>query len=235
MSAEQVLNQFLGALQFRHYAPQHPAPAFAGHTLEADNIASLAGFETELQTVLQLQYLPAFCSLPMALLIQALTGALPAGQAYLNIGVWQGYSLLAGMLSHPATPCIGVDNFSEFGGPQRTFEQEFQRWAGPAHRFYVQDFVEFLAAPPLAAASVGLYYFDGPHDFTAQYQALRAADPLLAPGALVMVDDSNQGPPREASLRFLSDFPNYQLLADLQTAHNGHPTFWNGLMILQKS
>ena len=43
---------------------------------------------------------------------------------YINIGVWKGFSLIAGMIN---TNCsvYGVDNFSEFNGPRNELIKNF--------------------------------------------------------------------------------------------------------------
>lgn len=50
-----------------------------------------------------------------------------------------------------------------------------------------------------------------------------------------MIDDTNWDPPRRATLDFISSSSNdYDILLDVNTYCNGHPTFWNGVMILKK-
>src|SRR5688572_4834609 len=36
-------------------------------------------------------------------------------ECFVNVGVWNGFSYLAGLAHNPDVKCIGVDNFSEFG------------------------------------------------------------------------------------------------------------------------
>ena len=42
------------------------------------------------------------------------------GKNYINVGCWEGFTLLSGMIN---TECnvYGIDNFSQFGGPKKKF------------------------------------------------------------------------------------------------------------------
>jgi hypothetical protein len=55
---------------------------------------------------------------------------------FINVGVWHGFTLLSGMTGNPDKLCIGVDNFSEFGGPQGTVHSTFQRTQAGHARFH---------------------------------------------------------------------------------------------------
>lgn len=57
---------------------------------------------------------------------------------------------------------------------------------------------------------IGLYFLDGAHDYANQYRILVLADPFLAPGALILVDDTNFEAPRQATLDFLRARSEYQ-------------------------
>ena len=43
---------------------------------------------------------------------------------YVNIGVWKGFSLIAGMINSDCN-IYGVDDFSQFGGPKEEFIKNF--------------------------------------------------------------------------------------------------------------
>ena len=63
----------------------------------------------------------------MGHLINQICKNLSSNQLYLNIGCWKGFSLIAGMID---TSCkvIGVDNFSQFGGPKDEFLKNFNKY-----------------------------------------------------------------------------------------------------------
>lgn len=175
---------------------------------------------------------PRMSSLAIAGIINRAVERLPQGQAYLNVGVWNGYSFLAGLLGNESKRCIGVDNFSQFGGPAKAFQSRYDKLRGPAHSFHDLDYEVYLKE--IHSESLGLYFYDGEHSYTNQYRGLWAAEKFFAPGCLVLVDDTNWNDPRQATLDFVAASQNdYRLVLDVRTPFSGHPTWWNGLMILE--
>lgn len=154
------------------------------------------------------------------------------GDAFVNVGVWHGFTLLAAMAGNDERTCVGVDNFSEFGGPRDQFLERFHERRSRAHRFHDQDYEDFFAAG--LAEPLGVYLYDGEHSFENQYRGLLVADPFYADDAVVIVDDTNLDRARDATLKFASDSRlDWSVVFDRRTAGRKHPTLWNGLMILQ--
>ena len=155
------------------------------------------------------------------------------GHAFLNIGVWNGFTLLAGMADNPDKLCIGVDNFSLKNSPRSAFLSRFERARGPSHTFHEADFREYLANQH--NEPLGVYLFDGPHTYQDQFDGLTLAEPYFAKGCVVVVDDTNWPQVREANLDFIKNSQfEYRMLLDVQTPRTGHPTFWNGLMLFER-
>jgi hypothetical protein len=154
--------------------------------------------------------------------------------AFLNIGVWHGFTLLAGMAGNPDKLCIGVDNFSQFDGPREAFYERFRAIAGGAHRFHEMDYREYFAR--IHREALGVYLYDGDHRYDHQLEGLRVAEPHFGPNCLVFVDDTNEVEPRQATLDFVAQSAHaYTTLLDVRTCSNGHPSWWNGLMILRRT
>ena len=152
--------------------------------------------------------------------------------AFVNVGVWNGFTMLAAMAGNAGKVCIGVDNFSEFGGPKEQFLERFTSRRSPSHRFFDQDYVDFFAAG--LDRPLGVYLYDGEHSFENQYRGLMVADPFYAEDAVIVVDDTNLDRARDATLQFARDSRlNWEVVYDQRTAGVRHPTLWNGLMILQ--
>jgi hypothetical protein len=187
----------------------------------------------EIPHLRQLCLIPKMSTYAIGAMINLAVARMPPGQAFVNVGVWNGFTFLAGLANHPEAACIGVDNFSEFGGPAAAFQARFERYRSPAHQFHSLDYREYFRR--VHQAPIGVYIYDGHHSYDNQLEGLRTAEPFLAPGAILFVDDTNAAPPREATLAFMreSRLP-YRLLYDRQTRANRHPTLWNGLMILQR-
>jgi hypothetical protein len=166
-------------------------------------------------------------------IINRAVAQMSAGHAYLNIGVWNGFTLLAGMARNSDKTCIGVDRFSRKHSPRSSFLKRFERARGPSHVFYEADFREYLALTH--KQPLGLYLFDGPRAYDDQLDGLKLAEPYFARGCVVLVDDTNWPEVREANLDFIkhSSF-EYRMLLDVQTPRTGHPTFWNGVMLFER-
>jgi hypothetical protein len=158
---------------------------------------------------------------------------MPDDQSYLNVGVGQGFTLLAGMASNPHKSCIGVDDLSRDASPRNAFLRRFLRARGPKHEFREGDFRQYFVTEH--QETLGLYLFDGPRTYDDQRDGLRLAEPFFAPGCLVFVDDTNWPEVREANLDFIKHSPfEYRMLLDVQTPRTGHPTFWNGVMLFER-
>lgn len=177
--------------------------------------------------------MPRMSTFAIAAIINRAVARLPAGQAFVNVGVWHGFTLLAGMAGNAAKRCVGVDNFSEFGGPKQAFLGRWEPRKGPAHEFHEMDYRDYFAR--VHHGPIGLYIYDGDHAYQHQLRGLEVADPHLAPGCIILVDDTNEPDPANATRDFMAARPGcYRMLFDRKTVCNSHPTLWNGLMILEK-
>lgn len=232
MLADQDFETLLAQLRFLLVQPDDFALPISELAFQRLNLLLPPAWQGYGEHLAPLAEVPRMGTWPIAFLLSLTVAALPAEQAYLNIGVWNGFSLLAGMLARPQGLCIGVDNFSEYGAPREAFRARFAGHQGPLHRFYELDYVSYfetIPQPPL-----GVYFYDGPHTALDQRRGLELAEPHIVSGGLIFVDDSNLDEVRTPTLDFLAAHADYRLLADFRTARNAHPTWWNGLMILQK-
>ncbi len=177
--------------------------------------------------------MPRMSSLAIAALIAEGVRRMPNGQAFVNIGVWQGFTLFSGMVLNPSKTCIGVDNFSEFGGPKDAFMKQFVKYKSDRHYFYDMDYEAYFSE--VHRGPIGFYIYDASHSYANQLKGLQIAEPHFSDACIVMVDDTNWQEPRQATLDFIakSHF-SYKMLLDVKTRNNCHPTFWNGLMIFQR-
>ena len=170
-----------------------------------------------------------------AFVIHHLVSMMDPEHCYVNIGTWHGFSFFSGCSVRDRWS-IGVDNFSEFGGPREEFLASYQEsFEHERTRFFDMDYRDFFANEMAAIdRKIGLYFYDGAHDYAAQYDALKEAEPFLADNAVILVDDTNLRSARKATLNWITErHPEYVITFDTLTAHEGHPTYWNGLMIFQ--
>jgi hypothetical protein len=175
---------------------------------------------------------PRMSTYAVGAIINRAVRRMSAGSAFVNVGVWRGFSLLSGMAGNPDRECIGIDNFSDFGGPRELFQQRFERFGSARHRFFEMDYEDYFANEH--RTPIGVYLYDGDHAYDHQLRGLQVAEPFFADDCVVIVDDTNWAEPREATLDFVAGSDrDYELLLAGRTTENRHPTLWNGVMVLQ--
>ncbi len=177
--------------------------------------------------------IPKMSTLAIGALINRGVASIGPEEAFVNVGVWHGFTLLAGMVGNGDRNCVGVDNFSEFGGPRDRFLARFNHYKSPRHTFYEMDYLDYFSS--IHRGPIGFYMYDGSHDYDNQLQGLLVAEPFFSPSCVVLVDDTNWEDPRRATQDFLACSSNrYHMLLDATTEYNCHPSFWNGVMIFQR-
>jgi hypothetical protein len=170
----------------------------------------------------------------VAALINRAVARMSPDHSYVNVGTWMGFSLWAGMHGNPDRTCAGVDDFSMFGGPREAFHEWFDRLRSPTHHFHEMDYRDYFDR--VHEGPIGVYFYDGDHTYEHQLLGLRTAERFFGDDCVVIVDDTNWVEPYEATYDFVAESERgYRVLLDQQTVGNGHPTFWNGLLILRTS
>ena len=160
-------------------------------------------------------------------------GRLRPDQVYLNLGVGAGFSLFAGMAGHRRKQCIGVDTFTSKPSSKERFLRRFDRWKSPRHEFHELEFRRYLS--DVHRGPIGFCVCDGLRVYQDQYDALRLVEPHLTEGGVVLLDDTNWVDVNRAVADFMAHSPfEYRILLDVHTARSGHPTFWNGVMVLER-
>jgi hypothetical protein len=232
---------FANRISFRMFGPdapleecRAPGPSPPAVPLEVANTRLPEGSTELYRRVGPLLDLPRMSTYAMGALINTAVAGMPAGSAFVNVGVWHGFTLLAGMAGNQRRACIGIDDFSQFGGPRRQFGEAFSRARSPAHEFHDMDFRSYFAGRH-GERTIGFYVYDGGHGYEDQLDGLLRAEPYFGRGTLVLVDDTNWANARRATLDFARARPGtYEILADRGTAANRHPTFWNGFMLIRR-
>ncbi len=163
---------------------------------------------------------------------------LEPGEVYCEVGCFQGSTLIGALLDHPDRMAYAVDNFSEFdftGENQESLMQNLVNFGIEEQVLFCnQGFEEFFAdlRELQNTDRIGVYLYDGAHDYRSQLMGLLLAEPFLADRALIVVDDSNWDGVQQANLDFIATHPQCELVLDLPTPANGHPSFWNGVQVL---
>ncbi len=163
---------------------------------------------------------------------------LEPGELYCEVGTYQGTTLIGALLDHPDCMAYAVDNFSEFDSDGTCFANLMQNLDdfGLTEQVYFcnQDFQQFwLELQALGTADkIGVYFYDGAHDYRSTLMGLLLAKPLLSDRALIVIDDANWGTVQQAYWDFLSVTPEARLELALATPVARFPTFWNGIHML---
>ena len=166
------------------------------------------------------------------MLLNLAVSNLAADEVYVEIGCWRGLSLAGAAFANLNANIYACDNFSQFDGLLEDFVCVLKRHTAPGQvRFYDMDFLQFLRLAPWRPARVGAYFYDGGHTFEEQFHALQYMLPHLADDAIVIVDDTNEGPVRSANRLFANSVLPFHLLTDVRTYGNCSSTWWNGIQI----
>jgi Methyltransferase domain/Glycosyl transferase family 2 len=177
--------------------------------------------------------IPRMSTLAIGAAINYGVALMAADRAFVNVGIWNGFTFLSAIVGNQGKTCIGIDNFSQFGGPRDAFRARFGALASTKHRFFDIDYRDYFSHHH--TEQIGFYIYDGDHSYEDQLLGLRMAEPYFAEDCIVLVDDTNWPEPRQATLDFVAESRNgYELLLDRTTCSNAHPTWWNGVMVFQR-
>lgn len=178
--------------------------------------------------------IPRMSTYAIGAIIDKAVSSMPSDAKFVNVGAWHGFTFLAGISSNPDKQAVCVDNFSQFGGPREEFLERFRAASSSRHSFHEMDYEHYFAS--VHQGAIGVYIYDGEHSYRNQLRGLEIAEPFFVSGTIILVDDTNEEDPRKATLDFISRRPGeYVFLHDMKTSCNGHPTFWNGLMVVVKT
>jgi predicted O-methyltransferase YrrM len=153
-----------------------------------------------------------------------------ATACYLEIGVFQGLTLVSTALAAPRLPCFGVDNFATLdpaGENKRIATSRIREFGANNATLIDSDFEAALGRLDvlLSGRKIGVYFVDGPHDYRSQMVCLLAAKRYLHDGAVIVVDDANYVDVRRANRDFLISHPEFKLLFEAYTpAHPANMT-----------
>jgi hypothetical protein len=184
---------------------------------------------------------PGMSSPKVCTLLNRLVAHLPAGERYLEVGTWQGLTLLSAAYRNLDKVCIGCDKFRLWGRwtglgwrARRSFLNNLRRLrrdCGYVHLYEMSD--QTLFARRLVQGPIGVYFYDGDHSAIGTRQGIAAAAPLLSPRALVLVDDWNIPEVRAGARQGLADA---RLAVTWERELEGDHTrrgWWNGLGVFE--
>jgi len=128
---------------------------------------------------------------------------------------------------------VGIDNFSLDDGNRALLEANLRRYGLGGHTILEGDAFALLRRGALGDRRVGVYYYDAAHDYKSQVRGLRLIEPYLAPGALLIVDDTDWEQVARAMRDYLAGQPRAELLVKLDGKDLGQPWWWEGVQVLR--
>ena len=173
-------------------------------------------------------------------MLQRLAQLVPADLSYVEVGVFDGLTLLTVSGLRPDLSCFGIDDGSLANNDFSKIER-----AHSNARVIIGDYEDVFAAfrDRVGDRKIGLYFVDGPHDYRSQRMCLDLAVPYLDESAVIVVDDSNYEHVRQANRDFLVCRPEFRLVFDAYTATHPHNMteaeqaeaargWWNGVNVM---
>jgi len=183
-------------------------------------------------------------------LLQQFATRLKNNDCYLEIGVFQGLTLLSVSKILNNHKAYGIDNFKQFDRDGKNFnivKDRIEKLKINNAMIINEDYEVALNSLDqyLSVGKIGLYFVDGPHDYRSQLMCLLLARPFLAKDAVIIVDDSNYNHVRQANSDFLRTNPEFKLIFEAYST--GHPhnlkgkdgegsllNWWNGVNVIVK-
>lgn len=161
-------------------------------------------------------------------LLQRLVGLVEDRKSlcYLEIGVFQGLSLLSVAIEHPEFTCFGIDNFSILdpkGENLGIVQDRTRRLAATNAHLINRDYEAALEhlTEHIGLRKVAVFFIDGAHDYRSQLMALLLIRPYLSERAVVIVDDANYFDVRQSTRDFLVSHPEFKMVFEAYSP--GHP------------
>jgi hypothetical protein len=167
-------------------------------------------------------------------------------EAFVALGLGDGFSLLAAIAGNPDKPCIGVDPPGEardaLGKPAcRQFDRKFESLRSATHVVHRLEFEDFFSGfGPLTGRGetpIGVCLIRAGSDEDSAddlHERLVLSESHLAENANVLIENVNAAGVREAALGFIRESRNqYRVLLDQPTPRPGRLTFGDGLFLYQ--
>lgn len=142
---------------------------------------------------------------------------------YVEVGVFQGLTLLTVASAIPEQSVYGIDNFAFFDPENRNLGIVKNRKANlglDKVELINEDYEDALENldKHIGNKKVAVYFIDGPHDYRSQLMCLELIKPYLAENAVIVVDDCNYMHVRQANRDFLKINSDFKLLFESYTS-----------------
>ena len=164
-------------------------------------------------------------------LLNLAASLLDPGECYLEIGSFKGASLVAAMLDNEDEEFVAIDSFALAGGSRAQLEANLESFGLEPPEILEGDVFELVAGGALVDRRLGACYWDLLHRHEPQLAGLRALEPYLAPGALVIVDDSDWPGVVAALADYFPSQPRARHLVTIDGDRRGQAWWWEGMAV----
>ena len=136
------------------------------------------------------------------------------------------------MLGNEGKRFVGIDSFAFRDASLEKVEANLARYGLSRPELLVGDAFELVPSGALGDTRIGVWYYDAAHSYEAQLDGLRIAEPLLVPGALVIVDDTDWDDVDRAMDDYLAEQPRARRILTIDGKSRGAPQWWEGMQVL---
>lgn len=186
---------------------------------------------------------PGMSSPRVCRLLNLLVSRMDHGEHYLEIGTWQGRTLLSAAMHNRDRLCVACDKFRVFGRytgfgfrARRALGRNLRRYAADraAIHFYDMPSSRFFARRRFDG-TVGVFFYDGDHTYRGTRDSIAAGARWLSDRAALIVDDWNVPRIRQATFDGLQDASIRILWHRALDGDHTENTWWNGLGVFYVS
>jgi predicted O-methyltransferase YrrM len=165
-------------------------------------------------------------------LLNLAASCLDPGEAYVEVGVFHGASLISAMLGNEDKRFVGIDSFAFRDATLEKVEANLAHYGLRRPELLVGDAFELVPGGALGDTAIGVWYYDASHSYEAQVDGQRIAEPLLVPGALVVVDDTDWDDVSRAMDDYVEAQPRARRILTIDGKDRGSPQWWEGMQVL---
>lgn len=171
-------------------------------------------------------------------LLNLAASLLAPGESFVEVGSYYGASLIGAMRGNDGD-FVAIDRFS-FDVPEvrgrplprasrAGLEESLARFGADSATILEGDAFEVIEGGALGDRRVGVYYWDGPHDYDGQLRGMRAAEPWLADEALIVVDDYDWEAVAQATHDYVAADPQAELVVEIGGEAADQVWWWDGV------
>ena len=176
-------------------------------------------------------------------LLNLAASLLGPGESYVEVGSYYGASLIGAMRGNTGD-FVAIDRFS-FDVPEvrgrplprasRTgLGESLVRFGAESAAILEGDAFELVEGGALGDRRVGIFYWDGPHDYDGQLRGMRSVEPWLADEAVIVVDDYDWDAVAQATHDYVEADPRAELLVEIGGEAAGQVWWWDGIAVVAR-